>query len=182
MGPVGGVGHVSAACGASPVVSGLPPLRLLLRAEEGRKGVNRLYPRCSTVETRERECPRTDGARCLHVWLPPVSRGPTFDPTYSCTCLRSLRPRPRSLIRPSCPAPPLSGQRSPCRAAHPQARRLTRVRSIVPIASRSMHPSPPLPDRSLGATLAQIQPPPRPLPPSCATRRASRPRPRGLCK
>ena len=39
MGPVGGVGHVSAACGASPVVSGLPlnPNRAQ-RDQEYRKG------------------------------------------------------------------------------------------------------------------------------------------------
>ena len=40
MGPVGGVGHVSAACGASPVVSGLPLLPLHLLDEERGKGVN----------------------------------------------------------------------------------------------------------------------------------------------
>ena len=40
MGPVGGVGHVSAACGASPVVSGLPLDPNHVRHDEVRKGVN----------------------------------------------------------------------------------------------------------------------------------------------
>ena len=38
MGPLGGVGHVSAACGASPVVSGLPLNPTPDRQDQGGKG------------------------------------------------------------------------------------------------------------------------------------------------
>ena len=44
MGPVGGVGHVSAACGASPVVSGLPlnPNPIGWDQHQGGKGVKQM--------------------------------------------------------------------------------------------------------------------------------------------